>query len=130
MFRKGSKYGVKTSEDTKSIGSNMMYCKVRAKQIMLWEGAPRRHFQHLVEQMNKWRQVKTDAGHYIYKAPGSKSDHIMALIVGIIAVIEWPGVEKIATGPECRDTANVCLCGTGGCGKRPEFIPVKRVRLN
>lgn len=127
MYRNGDKYGVVTNEPNRSSGSNTMYGRVRSSKLLIWELAPRENFKILVDQMSKWRQVLNKNGKYVYRSPGGKSDHIMALIVGINAFTDWPGVEKVSV--QYKDTCNICYCDSGCCGQKPEFVPVKRIRL-
>ena len=124
---KNGKYGVKTDATSKSIGSNIMYTKVRANMLLIWEHASKTEFRELVDQMRRWRMVMNKHGTRVYKAPGGKSDHIMSFLVGCFGIDDWPiskhlSLEKVGTG-----TSNLCDCESGLCGQAPILDPMKRI---
>jgi hypothetical protein len=126
---RNGRLGVTTSENSKSTASNIMYTRTRANMIMVWERyieKDPKEFEMLVDQMRKWRMVQNKKGTYVYKAPGGKSDHIMALIVGIYAIHEWPMMKHVAL--ESVSTSNLCECETGLCGQAPRIQTMKRIR--
>lgn len=122
--------GVLTSHDSKICATNKLHGYVINHCLFIWENISREamgEWKTTIDQMSHWCMTPNDKGTYVFGASGMKTDHIMALIVGVYAIFNWTEGKAEEISRKFESTCCLCNCANGLCGKRVYTPFVHRV---
>lgn len=122
--------GVLTTHDSKITGTNKLHGYVIHHRLFIWEKISKEamsEWKETIHQMSHWCMTPNDNGKFVFGASGMKTDHIMALIVGVYAIFNWVEGKAEEISRKFESTGCLCNCATGLCGRRVVTPFVHRV---
>ena len=122
--------GVLTTRESKRYGTNRLHTLVRNHRLLLWECASDEAldaWRETLAQMANWCMTPNRNGKFVFGANGLKTDHIMALIVGVYAIFQWEEGKACDISLKYESTCCLCNCPTGLCGRRTYTKFIHRV---
>lgn len=113
--------GVLTQKEGKITGTNKLHSLVINQRLFVWERmtpAAMGEWKTTIDQMSNWCMTPNINGTYVFGANGMKTDHIMALIVGVYAIFQWTEGKAEEISRKFESTSCLCNCANGLCGRR------------